>query len=151
MSGNAYYIPGDTGVGIKLPIGEYEAIITSLGVVDNVKCGKFIADIFKPGYKIQHRDYPSTDVKDNGIFRYKEKIGYSFKPSRNWGFAKFCGILGLEQKDGDKIALPYLKFDMIDGLRVVVEINYKNFVNESGNPVRYPVGTLKKKIGDVPF
>ena len=151
MSGNAYYIPGDTGVGTKLPIGEYEATITALDVVQDVKCGKFIADIFKPVYTVQHRDYPRTDIKDNGIFRYKEKPGYSYKPSRNWGFAKFCGILNLEQKDGDRITLPYLKFDTMDGFKVVIEISYKNFVNESGNPVRYPVATLKKKIGEVPF
>ena len=151
MSGNAYYIPGETGSGPKLPSGEYEATITSLEMTENVKCGGFIADIFKPVYRVANSEYQNTDVKDNGVFRYKEKAGYNFKPSRNWGFAKFCGILGLDREDGGKVTLPYLQFDMIDGFKVVIDVSYKNFVNESGNPVRYPVATLKKKLGEVPF
>lgn len=151
MSGDAYYIPGDTGAGKKLPVGEHEATIKSLDVVDNVECGKFIADIFKPVYRVQHEDYPAVDVRDNGIFRYKDKPGFSYKPNRNWGFAKFCGILGLEQRDGDRITLPYLTLDMVDGFKVIIEIAYKDFINESGNPIKYPVGTLKKKVGEVPF
>jgi hypothetical protein len=151
VSGNAYYIPGETGSGPKLPSGEYEATITSLEMTENVKCGGFIADIFKPVYRVANSEYQNTDVKDNGVFRYKEKAGYNFKPSRNWGFAKFCGILGLDREDGGKVTLPYLQFDMIDGFKVVIDVSYKNFVNESGNPVRYPVATLKKKLGEVPF
>ena len=151
MSGNAYYIPGETGSGPKLPSGEYEATITSLEMTENVKCGGFIADIFKPVYRVANAEYQNTDVRDNGVFRYKEKAGYNFKPSRNWGFAKFCGILGLDREDGGKVTLPYLQFDMIDGFKVVIDVSYKNFVNESGNPVRYPVATLKKKLGEVPF
>jgi|TARA_R110000824_G_scaffold67838_9_gene175708 hypothetical protein len=151
VSGNAYYIPGETGSGPKLPSGEYEATITSLEMTENVKCGGFIADIFKPVYRVANSEYQNTDVRDNGVFRYKEKAGYNFKPSRNWGFAKFCGILGLDREDGGKVTLPYLQFDMIDGFKVVIDVSYKNFVNESGNPVRYPVATLKKKLGEVPF
>tara|TARA_R100001530_G_scaffold82134_1_gene57294 strand:+ start:28 stop:483 length:456 start_codon:yes stop_codon:yes gene_type:complete len=151
VSGNAYYIPGETGSGPKLPSGEYEATITSLEMTENVKCGGFIADIFKPVYRVANSEYQNTDVRDNGVFRYKEKTGYNFKPSRNWGFAKFCGILGLDREDGGKVTLPYLQFDMIDGFKVVIDVSYKNFVNESGNPVRYPVATLKKKLGEVPF
>ena len=151
MSGNAYYIPGETGSGPKLPSGEYEATITSLEMTENVKCGGFIADIFKPVYRVANSEYQNTDVRDNGVFRYKEKAGYNFRPSRNWGFAKFCGILGLDREDGGKVTLPYLQFDMIDGFKVVIDVSYKNFVNESGNPVRYPVATLKKKLGEVPF
>ena len=134
-----------------MPAGEYEATITSLIVTENVKCGGFIADIFKPVYRVANSEYQNTDVRDNGVFRYKEKAGYNFKPSRNWGFAKFCGILGLDREDGGKVTLPYLQFDMIDGFKVVIDVSYKNFVNESGNPVRYPVATLKKKLGEVPF
>ena len=96
-------------------------------------------------------EYENTDVRDNGVFRYKEKAGYNFKPSRNWGFAKFCGILGLDNEVNGKVTLPYLELDMIDGYKVVIDVSYKNFVNESGNPVRYPVATLKKKLGEVPF
>jgi hypothetical protein len=151
VSGNAYYIPGETGSGPKLPSGEYEATITSLEMTENVKCGGFIADIFKPVYRVANSEYQNTDVRDNGVFRYKEKAGYNFKASRNWGFAKFCGILGLDREDGGKVTLPYLQFDMIDGFKVVIDVSYKNFVNESGNPVRYPVATLKKKLGEVPF
>ena len=151
MSDNAYYIPGETGSGPKLPSGEHEATITSLIVTENVKCGGFIADIFKPVYKIVNSDHQNAEVKDNGVFRYKEKAGYSFKPSRNWGFAKFCGILGLDKEDEGKVTLPYLRFDMINGFTVIVDVSYKNFVNESGSPVRYPVATLKKKLGAVPF
>lgn len=151
MTDNAYYIPGETGSGPKMPSGEYEAIITSLEMTENVKCGGFIADIFKPVYRIANSEYENTDVRDSGVFRYKEKAGYNFKPSRNWGFAKFCGILGLDNEVNGKVTLPYLELDMIDGYKVVIDVSYKNFVNESGNPVRYPVATLKKKLGEVPF
>ena len=151
MSDNAYYIPGEAGSGPKLPTGEYEAVITSLEVAENVKCGGFIADIFKPVYRVVHSEYQNIDVKDNGVFRYKEKAGYSFKPSRNWGFAKLCGILGLDKEEEGKVTLPYLEFEMMNGFKVIIEISYKNFVNESGNPVSYPVARLKKKLGEVPF
>ena len=147
----AYYVPGDTGTGQKIPIGEYEAIITSLDVAADIKCGRFIADIFKPTYKMIHPDYSGMEVKDNGIFRYKEKTGYEYKPSRNWGFAKFCKALGLEKEEGGKITLPYLEFNSIDGFKVIVSISYKNFVNDTGSQVSYPVAILKSKLAEVPF
>ena len=50
MSENAYYIPGESSGKVKLPKGEYEATIINLEMVNNIKCGDFIADIFKPVY-----------------------------------------------------------------------------------------------------
>ena len=46
MSENAYYIPGESSGKVKLPKGEYEATIINLEMVNNIKCGDFIADIF---------------------------------------------------------------------------------------------------------
>ena len=151
MSENAYYIPGESSGKVKLPKGEYEATIINLEMVNNIKCGDFIADIFKPVYRVSYPDHPSVDVKDTGIFRYKEKVGYQFQPSRNWGFAKFCEILGVTKEEDGKVSLPYLNVDMMDGFKVVIEINYKSFVNTAGMSVKYPVATLKKKLGEVPF
>ena len=151
MSENAYYIPGESSGKVKLPKGEYEATIINLEMVNNIKCGDFIADIFKPVYRVTHPDHPSVDVKDTGIFRYKEKVGYQFQPSRNWGFAKFCEILGVTKEEDGKVSLPYLNVDMMDGFKVLVEINYKSFVNATGMSVKYPVATFKKKLGEVPF
>jgi len=150
MSDNAYYIPGNGARKVKLPEGEYQATIINLEMVNNVKCSGFIADIFKPVYRILHED-SSVDVKDSGIFRYKEKAGYDFEPSRNWGFAKFCEILGVTKKEEGKVTLPYLNVDMMDGFQVSVSISHRNFVNKTGVDVSYPVATLKKKIGEVPF
>ena len=151
MSENAYYIPGESSGKVKLPKGEYEATIINLEMVNNIKCGDFIADIFKPVYRVSYPDHPSVDVKDTGIFRYKEKVGYQFQPSRNWGFAKFCEILGVTKEEDGKVSLPYLNVDMMDGFKVLVEINYKSFVNTAGMSVKYLVATLKKKLGEVPF
>jgi hypothetical protein len=55
-----------------------------------------------------------------------------------------------KEEDG-KVSLPYLNVDMMDGFKVVIEINYKSFVNTAGMSVKYPVATLKKKLGEVPF
>jgi len=151
MSDNAYYVPGEKTKQVKIPKGEYEATIINLEMVNNIKCGKFIADVFKPVYRVDHPDHPSVDVKDGGIFRYKEKVGYEFEPSRNWGFAKFCEILGVTKEENGKVSLPYLNVDMMDGFKVMVEIDYKGFVNKTGMSVNYPVATLKKKLGEVPF
>tara|TARA_R100000963_G_scaffold22627_1_gene15708 strand:+ start:240 stop:695 length:456 start_codon:yes stop_codon:yes gene_type:complete len=151
MSDNAYYVKEERAKKIRLPKGEYEAVIINLEMVNNIRCGKFIADVFKPVYKVIYPDNPSVDVKDGGIFRYKEKVGYEFEPSRNWGFAKFCEILGVTKEENGKVSLPYLNVDMMDGFKVLVEINHKSFVNKTGMSVEYPVATLKKKIGEVPF
>tara|TARA_R100000808_G_C2155337_1_gene167560 strand:+ start:5269 stop:5724 length:456 start_codon:yes stop_codon:yes gene_type:complete len=148
---NAYYIPNESSGGPKLPSGKHKAIIVALDVSENIKCGGFIADIFKPVYRVVDSEYANADVKDNGVFRYKDKPGYNFEASRNWGFAKFCTILGLDKKQDGKITLPYLEIDMIDGVKVLIEVSYKSFVNDSGKPVRYPIALLKTKLGDVPF
>ena len=147
----AYYIPSGEATGSKVPAGEYEAIISNIEVTDNNKCGAFIADVFKPVYKLVHPDYNGVEVRDNGLFRCKDKPGYQFKANRNWGFAKFCQILGIDKQENGKITLPYLELDMMDGFNVIININYKSFVNKEGSHVSYPVATLKKKIKEVPF
>ena len=40
---------------------------------------------------------------------------------------------------------------MVDGVKVLIEVSYKSFVNDTGKSVRYPVALLKEKLGDVPF
>ena len=153
MSGNAYYIPGETGSGPKLPSGEYEATITSLEMTENVKCGGFIADIFKPVYRVANSEYQNTDVRDNGVFRYKEKAGYNFKPSRNWGFAKFISIMQLRKDEGKGGQLPYLHLVDIKGAKVLIDVSMKTFMNDLDSEIRYPVARAIQLIetASVPF
>tara|TARA_A100001515_G_scaffold144575_1_gene149105 strand:+ start:2825 stop:3280 length:456 start_codon:yes stop_codon:yes gene_type:complete len=151
VSDSAYYIPNEKADTVKLPTGEYEAIIDTVETTKDVKCGGFIADIFKPVYTITDKEHGKVTIKDNGVFRYKEKPGYQFQASRNWGYAKFCEILGLDKQRDGKIHLPFIEGNMIDGYNVKVAINYKHFVNEGGMRVSYPVATLKKKLKEVPF
>jgi len=151
MSDSAYYIPNEKADIVKLPTGEYEASIETVEVTKDVKCGGFIADIFKPVYKVLSKEHGEVIVKDNGVFRYKEKAGHQFKASRNWGYAKFCEILGLDKQRNGKIHLPFIDGDMIDGYTVIIAINYKHFVNEGGMRISYPVATLKQKTGGAPF
>ena len=48
-------------------------VITSLDVVDNVKCGKFIADIFKPGYRFNTETIQAQMLKTMVYFDTKRK------------------------------------------------------------------------------
>ena len=151
MSDNAYYIPHEKAESVKIDAKEYNAVILSVDVSRDIKCNGFIADIFKPSYKINTEDDGEIIVKDNGVFRYKEKAGFNFQASKNWGYAKFCEILGLEKQRDGKIHLPFIDNGMIDGYTVIVSITYKHFVNEGGMRISYPVATLKERPGGVPF
>jgi hypothetical protein len=151
MSGNSYYIPTGDSTSSRIPAGEYKAMICDIEVMKDMRCGGFIADVFKPIYRIIQSDYEGTEIKDSGLFRYKEAQGYQFKPNRNWGFAKFCQILGIQKDTGGKVSLPYLQLSMLNNIEVMVAISYKNFVNKEGTNVSYPVAVLKKKIEEVPF
>ena len=150
MSGDAYYIPGESSSGKQIPKGEYRAHIIGLDINKNVKCGDCIADIFKPIYRLELKG-ADTQVRDSGIFRYKERDGYEFKSNRNWGFAKFCEILGLKKENNGIISLPYLEANDIDSFHVVIEVSHKSFINETGNQISYPVARLKSIITEAPF
>ena len=151
MSDNEYYIPHEKAESVKIDAKEYNAVILSVDVSRDIKCNGFIADIFKPSYKINTEDDGEIIVKDNGVFRYKENAGVNFQASKNWGYAKFCEILGLEKQRDGKIHLPFIENGMIDGYTVIVSITYKHFVNEGGMRISYPVATLKERTGGVPF
>ena len=90
-------------------------------------------------------------LRITAYFDTKRKPDIALSLVENWGFAKLCGILGLDKEEEGKVTLPYLEFEMMNGFKVIIEVSYKNFVNESGNPVSYPVARLKKKLGEVPF
>lgn len=151
MSDNAYYIPHEKADSVKIDAKQYDAVIQSVDVTKDIRCNGFIADIFKPLYRITNEDGKGTIVKDNGVFRYKDKAGFQFKASKNWGYAKFCEILGLDKQRDGKIHLPFIEDGMIDGYSVVISIDYKHFVNEGGMRISYPVATLKEKTGEAPF
>ena len=151
MSGDSYYIPNRDSADSRIPSGEYKAMICDIEVMKDMRCGGFIADVFKPIYRIIQSDYEGTEIKDSGLFRYKEAQGYQFKPNRNWGFAKFCQTLGIQKNDKNKMSLPYLQLSMLTNIDIIIDVTYKSFVNKEGINVSYPVAVLKKKIEEVPF
>ena len=51
----------------KLPNGNYRAIIIDMTTVTDIKCGSFIADVFKPVYKVTSEDYKDIEVSDKEI------------------------------------------------------------------------------------
>ena len=151
MSGDSYYIPSRDSADSRIPSGEYKAMICDIEVMKDMRCGGFIADVFKPVYRIKHLEYDGTEIKDSGLFRYKDVQGYQFKPNRNWGFAKFCQTLGIQKNDKNKMSLPYLQLSMLTNIDIIIDVTYKSFVNKEGVNVSYPVAVLKKKIEEVPF
>ena len=136
---------------IKPPEGIYEAIIIDLDTIKDVPCGKHIADIYKIHYKLNSGDFKDFVVKDNGVFRYKEKDGFMHDPKRNWGYGKFYDILELPRNANNKIEIPALDKNTIEGYTVKVDLSYKTFVNEAQLQVSYPVAKLVERISEVPF
>ena len=136
---------------IKPPKDVYEAIIVDLDTIKDVRCGEHIADIYKVHYKLQSSDYKNFVVKDNGVFRYKEKDGFMYDPKRNWWYGKFYDILKLPRNANNKTEIPVLDKNTIEGYTVKVDLSYKTFVNETQLQVSYPVAKLVERISEVPF
>jgi len=147
----AYYdLIGNSDKG-KLPAGNYEAIIVDMSTVTDIKCGLFIADIFKPVYRIIAGDNKNVEVKDNGIFRYKQVDGYEYESTKNWGFAKFMQLLGMYSKEEGRINLPFITKNDITQKQVRIMVWDKTFINETSDRINYPVARAVSLINEVPF
>ena len=154
MSDSAYYIPNEKADTVKLHTGEYEAIIDTVETTKDVKCGGFIADIFKPVYTITDKEHGKVTIKDNGVFRYKEKQGYQFQASRNWGYSKYLKLMQLEKArdNGTGMIAPLKRNDIIHNV-VIIDVFEKSFTNDFSQYVRYNVARTIELIakGDIPF
>ena len=68
--GDAYYSGDPLQFRKNVPAGRYTATVIDMEISENVRFGKYIADVFKPEYEIdskEHPDYADITVKDNGI------------------------------------------------------------------------------------
>ena len=147
----AYYdLSGDSGGG-KLPAGHYEAIIGDMSIVTDIKCGGFIADVFKPVYRGTAGGHKNMEVTDNGIFRYKQVDGYEYESNKNWGFAKFMQILGMYNKKDGRVNLPYITKNDVSQKLVRIMVWDKSFINEISDRISYPVARAMSLINEVPF
>ena len=123
-------------------LGKHTAKIVDVEISNNVRFGKYIADVFKPVYKVGE-----NTVRDNGIFKYKHVQGFSHDPKKNWGYAKFLNVMGVKKSNtngGD------FKFENIIGELVEIEVYEKIFNNTFSKRVKYPVARVVR-IVDVPF
>ena len=123
-------------------LGKHTAKIVDVEISNNVRFGKYIADVFKPVYKVG-----GNTVKDNGIFKYKHVQGFSHDPKKNWGYAKFLNVMGVKKSNtngGD------FKFENIIGELVEIEVYEKIFNNTFSKRVKYPVARVVR-IVEVPF
>ena len=147
----AYYdLTGDSGKG-KLPAGNYEAIIIDMSTVTDIKCGLFIADVFKPIYRVIAGDHKNMEVTDNGIFRYKQVDGHEYESNKNWGFAKFMQLLGMYSKKDGRVNLPYVTKNDVLQMQMKIMVWDKSFINETSDRVIYPVARAVSLISEVPF
>jgi len=123
-------------------LGKHTAKIVDVEISNNVRFGKYIADVFKPVYKVGE-----NTVRDNGIFKYKHVQGFSHDPKKNWGYAKFLNVMGVKKSNtngGD------FKFENIIGELVEIEVYEKIFNNTFSKRVKYPVARVVR-IVEVPF
>jgi len=147
----AYYdLTGNSGNN-KLPTGNYKATIVDMNTITDIKCGTFIADIFKPVYRINSGEHNNTEVIDNGIFRYKQVDGHNYKSSKNWGFAKFMQLMKLAEEKNGRIDLPYIKKYDVLHKQVDIMVWDKTFTNETNDQISYPVARAVSLISEVPF
>ena len=123
-------------------LGKHVATIVDVEISNNVRFGKYIADVFKPVYKVG-----GNTVKDNGIFKYKHVQGFSHDPKKNWGYAKFLNVMGV--KNGNSTDATY-KFKNLIGELVEIEVYEKIFNNTFSKRVTYPVARVVKHV-EIPF
>ena len=147
----AYYDLSGDSERSKLPAGNYDAIIVDMSTVTDIKCGLFIADIFKPVYRIIDGEHKDMEVIDNGFFRYKQVNGYEYESNKNWGFAKFMQLLGTYSKKDGKVNLPYITKRDVSHKRVRITVWDKSFINETSDRISYPVARAVSLINEVPF
>tara|TARA_Y100001937_G_C6933924_1_gene247258 strand:+ start:123 stop:599 length:477 start_codon:yes stop_codon:yes gene_type:complete len=154
--GDAFYPADDNQFSKSVPAGRYTAIITDMSTSENVRFGRYVADVFKPEYEIdgkEHPEYEACMVKDDGVFRYKKVDDCLYEHRKNWGFAKFLSVMQLRRDKGKGGQLPYLYLHDIKGAKVLVDVFMKKFVNDFESEVYYPVGRVIQlfKSAEVPF
>mgnify|MGYP003112292266 FL=1 len=154
--GDAFYPADDNQFSKSVPAGRYTAIITDMSTSENVRFGRYVADVFKPEYEIdgkEHPEYEACMVKDDGVFRYKKVDDCLYEHRKNWGFAKFLSVMQLRRDKGKGGQLPYLYLNDIKGAKVLVDVFMKKFVNDFESEVYYPVGRVIQlfKSAEVPF
>ena len=123
-------------------LGRHTAKIVDVEISNNVRFGKYIADVFKPVYKVGE-----NTVRDNGIFKYKHVQGFSHDPKKNWGYAKFLNVMGV--KNGNSTDATS-KFKNLIGELVEIEVYEKIFNNTFSKRVTYPVARVVKHV-EIPF
>ena len=123
-------------------LGKHIATIVDVEISNNVRFGKYIADVFKPVYKVG-----ANTVKDNGIFRYKHVHGFLHDPKKNWGYAKFLNVMGVKNNNSTD---DNSKFKNLIGELVEIEVYEKIFNNTFSKRVTYPVARVVKYV-EVPF
>jgi len=127
----------------KVETGIYTAKIVDIEVAENVRFGKYIADVYKPIYRVNN----DLQVKDNGVFKYKQVEGFLYNPQKNWGYAKFLNTMGVKRNGS---ANERFKFEVLKGELVRIEVYTKMFNNQFSKRVQYPVAKVLQKV-EVPF
>jgi|TARA_R110000824_G_scaffold10249_3_gene45372 hypothetical protein len=127
----------------KVETGIYTAKIVDIEVAENVRFGKYIADVYKPIYRVNN----DLQVKDNGVFKYKQVEGFLYNPQKNWGYAKFLNTMGVKRNSS---ANERFKFEVLKGELVRIEVYTKMFNNQFSKRVQYPVAKVLQKV-EVPF
>jgi len=154
--GDAFYPSNDSQFSKSVSAGRYIATITGMNTSENVRFGRYVADVFKPEYEIdgkEHPEYEACVVKDNGVFRYKKINDCLYEHRKNWGFAKFLSVMQLRKDKGEGGQLPYLYLNDVKGATVLIDVFMKKFVNDFESAVYYPVGRVIQLIkkAEVPF
>tara|TARA_R100001082_G_scaffold102811_1_gene73145 strand:- start:99 stop:575 length:477 start_codon:yes stop_codon:yes gene_type:complete len=151
--GDAYYPFDDNEFTRTVPAGRYVARVVGMNISENVKFGRYVADVFKPSYEIdakEHPEYATCVVKDNGIFRYKKVDECLYEHKKNWGFAKFLSIMRLWNGGGKGGQLPYLYLADIDKAKVLIDVFMKKFVSDIDDEVIYPVARTIQLVEGAP-
>ena len=149
---SSYYSPEWRPKKNRISDGEYTAKVVGLDIKENMRFGNLLADIYKPVYEIIDGDFSGTEVKDNGLFHYRQLQGHDFIPKRNWGYYKFCKMFGLARKSANgRTELPQLKLGHLERCDVVIKVFHKSFVNNDGANINYAVARLVKIEKEIPF
>ena len=149
---SSYYIPGQRSRKKHVNEGEYRAKVVGLDIKENMRFGNMLADIYKPLYRIIGDNFDGMEVKDNGLFHYRQLEGHDFIPKRNWGYYKFCKAFGLAHKSTNgKAELPQLELRNLERYDVVIKVFHKSFVNNDGTNINYAVARLVKIEKEIPF
>ena len=123
-------------------LGKHVATIVDVKISNNVRFGRYIADVFKPVYRVR-----DNTVRDNGIFRYKQADGFLYDPKKNWGYAKFLTSVGVKKNNSMN---EKFKFKNLIGKLVEIEVYEKIFNNTFSKRVTYPVARVVKYV-EIPF